>query len=256
MLKRTDDYDSVFQQHESNREAQFAEVWTEQLNDAFSDIARYYDRANNVASLGQWNRFLNAFMSIIELRPGQEVLDLCAGTNAVGLELLRRQPDLTVTAMDRSRAMQEVGRQSALKQGTPIESVIGDAHHLPFPDNNFDIVTLQWASRHLRIEDVLREVQRVLRPGGSFYHCDMLRPANPLVARAYYTFLRGSLEVTSRLFASGAEATRQKAYFIETLSQFYSAAELSEMLRGLGYVHVADKTVLMGMIGFHRASKP
>src|SRR5450631_2136457 len=90
---------------EQAREQNFSTIWSHQLNEVFADVAPYYDRANNVASLGLWNSFLNKFMSIIELQPGQRVLDVCAGTNAVGIALLKREPSLEVHAIDRSVEM-------------------------------------------------------------------------------------------------------------------------------------------------------
>ena len=255
--KRLDDsgYRGGIDKRELFREQQFGNVWSFELNDAFADIARYYDRANQVASLGLWNWFLVEYLSIIDLQSNQKILDVCAGTNAVGLALLRKQPDLEVTALDRSEAMQKMGQLAAKKHGSRIESVIGDAHHLPFPDDHFDVVTLQFASRHLQIRDVFCEIKRVLRPGGCLYHSDMLRPSNKLVAISYYAYLKACLEITSRIFASGPSAQRQKAYFINALSLFYSASELTEMLEHLGFKEVAEKSILSGMIGFHRAVK-
>ena len=132
------------------REQRFSTVWTQELNSVFADVAPYYDRANTVASLGLWNWFLSSFMSTIDLRPGQRALDVCAGTNAIGIALLRREPTLEVHAIDRSAEMQEVGRQRAGALGFRIPSVIGDVHALPFPDNHFDVVTRQYAPRYLR----------------------------------------------------------------------------------------------------------
>ena len=238
------------------REQRFSAVWTQELNTVFADVAPYYDRANYVASLGLWNWFLNSFMSTIDLRPGQRALDVCAGTNAIGIALLRREPTLEVHAIDRSAAMQEVGRQRAGALGFHIHSVIGDVHALPFPDNHFDVVTLQYATRHLRVKDVFREILRVLKPGGHFYHCDMLRPGNPLVEKLYYAYLRMCLAFTGFMFRSGTAALNCKKYFIDALQMFYSADELSQVLRELGYSDVAAKTVFSGMIGHHRAAKP
>jgi len=238
------------------REQRFSTVWTQELNSVFADVAPYYDRANTVASLGLWNWFLNSFMSTIDLRPGQRALDVCAGTNAIGIALLRREPTLEVHAIDRSAEMQEVGRQRAGALGFHIHSVIGDVHALPFPDNHFDVVTLQYATRHLRVKDVFREILRVLKPGGHFYHCDMLRPGNPLVEKLYYAYLRMCLAFTGFMFRSGTAALNCKKYFIDALQLFYSADELSQVLRELGYCDVAAKTVFSGMIGHHRAAKP
>ena len=240
---------------EMAREERFGTIWTQELNQVFADVAPYYDRANRFASLGLWRCFLDRFVGTIETRPGQRALDVCAGTNAVGIALLEREPGIEVHAIDRSGNMQEVGRQRAQAKGLRIHGVIGDVHELPFPDNHFDIVTLQWASRHLRVERVFGEIHRVLKPGGRFYHCDMLRPVNPLVEKLYYGYLRFCLAFTGFVFRSGPAALNSKQYFLSALQMFYSAEELSTVMRELRYCDVAAETLLAGMIGFHRATK-
>jgi len=238
------------------REERFNVVWTQELNDVFADVAPYYDRANFIASLGLWGWFLRQFMATVDIRPGERVLDVCAGTNAIGIALLRREPTLEVHAIDRSAAMQEVGRQRAAAAGFRIQSVIDDVHTLPYPDNSFDVATLQFASRHLRIRRVAAEIRRVLKPGGRFYHCDMLRPGNQTVERLYYAYLRFCLWFTGFVFRSGPAALNCKEYFIQALQMFYSARELSDMLEDVGYRDVTSRTVFSGMLGFHRAVKP
>jgi len=238
------------------REERFNAVWTRELNDVFADVAPYYDRANYVASLGLWGWFLRKFMETVDVRPGERLLDVCAGTNAIGIALLRREPTLEVHAIDRSEAMQEVGRRNAEALGFRIRSVIDDVHTLPYPDNSFDIVTLQFASRHLRIRRVTEEIRRVLKPGGRFYHSDMLRPGNPVVEKTYYAYLRFCLWFTGFLFRSGPAALNCKKYFIQALQMFYSPREFSDLLEDVGFRDVTAKTVFGGMLGFHRAVKP
>jgi len=238
------------------REERFNAVWTQELNDVFADVAPYYDRANTIASLGLWGWFLRQFMNTVDIRPGERVLDVCAGTNAIGIALLKREPTLEMHAIDRSAAMQDVGRRNAEALGLRIRSVIDDVHTLPYPDDTFDVVTLQFASRHLRIRRVASEIRRVLKPGGRFYHCDMLRPGNRIVERLYYTYLRFCLWFTGFLFRSGPAALNCKEYFIQALQMFYSAQELSDMLEDVGFRDVTAKTVFSGMLGFHRAVKP
>jgi demethylmenaquinone methyltransferase/2-methoxy-6-polyprenyl-1,4-benzoquinol methylase len=238
------------------REERFNAVWIQELNDVFADVAPYYDRANYIASLGLWGWFLSQFMNTVDIRPGERVLDVCAGTNAIGIALLRREPTLEVHAIDRSAAMQEVGRRNADALGMRIRSVIDDVHTLPYPDNTFDVVTLQFASRHLRIRRVASEIRRVLKPGGRFYHCDMLRPGDRVVERLYYTYLRFCLWFTGFLFRSGPAALNCKKYFIQALQMFYTPQELSDMLEDVGFRDVTAKTVFSGMLGFHRAVKP
>ena len=121
---------------DSLREQQFGSIWSRDLNDVFADVAPYYDRANHIASFGLWNWFLSSFMSTIEVRAGERALDVCAGTNAIGIALLQREPSLEVHAIDRSVAMQEVGKRRAEERGLHIESVIADVHEFPFPDSH------------------------------------------------------------------------------------------------------------------------
>lgn len=238
------------------REERFNAVWTRELNDVFADVAPYYDRANYIASLGLWGWFLRRFMATVDIRPGERVLDVCAGTNAIGIALLEREPTLEVHAIDRSAAMQEVGRRGAEARGFRIRSVIDDVHTLPYPDNTFDVVTLQFASRHLRIRRVAEEIRRVLKPGGRFYHSDMLRPGSRTVESLYYAYLRFCLWFTGFLFRSGPAALNCKKYFIQALQMFYTPRELSDMLEDVGFRDVTASTVFWGMLGFHRAVKP
>lgn len=246
----------LFSTREVIREQQFKRIWVEELDEVFADVARYYDRANHVASLGLWAWFRKRFISTIDVQSGHTVLDLCAGTNAIGIALLKKQRGLQIHAMDRSEAMQAVGQGSARRLGMHIDSTIGDVHHLPFPDNHCDVITLQYASRHLRIMDVCREIRRVLKPGGHFYHCDMLRPANKIVEWSYYTYLRLCLNLTALLFRSATATHGCKEYFIDALRMFYSADEFTDLLSNAGFEEISCQTLLGGMIGYHSAMKP
>jgi demethylmenaquinone methyltransferase/2-methoxy-6-polyprenyl-1,4-benzoquinol methylase len=245
----------IYTDMEEARERAFRAIWNNEIDAVFSDVAEYYDRANVYATLGLIDRLRRRFLSTMEIRPGARVLDVCAGTNALGLDLLARQPDLEVCAVDRSRAMQRVGRRLAEGRGLRIDSVICDVHELPFPDDHFDVVTLQWATRHLRALKVFAEIRRVLKPGGRFYHCDMLRPPAKVVEQLYCFYLRICLALVSRAFASGAAALRCRDYFVDAIRMFYSVAELSSALSELGFAEVVGRPLLAGTVGFHAARK-
>ena len=240
---------------ESAREEAFESVWNNDLNAVFADVAAYYDRANNYAALGCINRLRNRFINLIDVEPKQKVLDVCAGTNAIGIELLKREPNLDVYAVDRSVAMQEVGRERAQNQGFTIKGFISDVHTLPFPDNHFDVVTLQWATRHLRVITVFSEINRVLKPGGRFYHCDMLRPSNRLVEEAYCLYLKACLYMTAKAFRSAPVSLKCKRYFVKAIRMFYSTNELSNLLSELGYSNIIGQSLLGGTVAFHKAFK-
>jgi len=240
---------------EQAREQAFESIWNNDLEEVFSDVASYYDRANRYASLGLLDSLRHRFISTIDLEPHHKVLDVCAGTNVIGIDLLKKQPKLDVHAVDRSTAMQAVGRDLAKSQGMQIKGYICDVHELPFPDNHFDVVTLQWATRHLRVIKVFSEINRVLKPGGHFYHCDMLRPANRIVEELYCAYLKACLTLVSGAFRVGPASMRCRDYFVEAIRMFYSTEELSHVLAEIGYGNVTGNSVLGGTVAFHKARK-
>ena len=244
-----------FSIRERQRRHEFSAIWNDRLDAVFADIAPHYDFASNLASLGLFNWWRRQFVSFIEVAPGESVLDVCAGTNGVGIGLLRRQPDLQVFALDRNAEMQAVGGDIARSLGFHIKSIINDAHKLPFPDNCFDVVTLQFASRHLQVVDVFSEIRRVLKPGGRFYHCDMLRPESKPVEVLYSAYLKACVAITAMIFRFGSDAWHCRHYFVRAIQMFYTAAELADLLRNIGFSEVSDRRAPGGILACHKAVK-
>lgn len=244
-----------FPRRERERRDEFHTIWNDRLDAVFADIAPYYDVASNVASLGLFDWWGRQFISFIETAPGESVLDVCAGTNCVGIGLLRREPGLEVFALDRNAEMQAVGGANARSLGFNIRSVINDAHKLPFADNCFDVVTLRFASRHLQVVDVFSEIRRVLKPGGRFYHCDMLRPECGPVEVLYGAYLKACVSVTGLMFRSGSDAWYCRDYFVRAIQLFYSVTELTDLLRNIGFFGVTHLTAPGGILACHKAVK-
>ena len=105
--------DYTYAEREYARSRAFESIWSNELDDVFADVARYYDRANIFATLGLLPHLRRRFVATMDIRPNDRVLDVCAGTNVIGIDLLKREPSLEVHAVDRSRAMQEVGARTA-----------------------------------------------------------------------------------------------------------------------------------------------
>lgn len=245
-----------FDQRETHRRSLFSQTWGELIPKVFEDVPKYYRLGNIVASFGLWELWVWQFVRTIRLEPGYQALDVCAGTNDIGIRLLQKQPLMSVTAIDRSREMQQEGQNRARNFGVSIDSVIHDVHELPFPDNAFDVVTLQAASRHLQLDKVLPEILRVLKPGGHFYHCDMLKPSTRIVREVYLRFLRASVAWTALVFESTAASRDCCDYFKEAIENFYTPEELSEILRLVGFTSVTcRKSIWGGMVGFHQAQR-
>jgi demethylmenaquinone methyltransferase/2-methoxy-6-polyprenyl-1,4-benzoquinol methylase len=191
-----------FVKREHLRSHLFGETWRELIPEVFRDVPTYYDKGNAVASLGSCARWSNTFaIAILKHLPrGAKVLDVCSGTHDIPLRLLAFDPTLQIHAVDGSVHMTDEGQRRARERNLTIHARVCDAHVLPFEDNSFDAVTLQFASRHLEIIKAFREIHRVLKPGGIFCHNDMLRPSSRIIEIPYLWYLRFSVWFTAKLF--------------------------------------------------------
>ncbi len=247
-----------FLKKEDVRLSLFGETWRNLIPEVFRDVPAYYDQGNAVASLGSCARWSNTFATAIQrhLPPGAKVLDVCSGTHDVPLRLLELDPSLEVHAVDRSVHMTAEGQRRAAERNLTIRARVCDAHALPFEDNSFDAVTLQFASRHLEIIRTFREIRRVLKPGGIFCHNDMLRPASRIVEAPYLVYLRFSVWFTAQLFGSSTESLKCVRYFADAIRHFYRPRELAALLAGIGFEAVENRDFLTGVMSYHISRKP
>ncbi|MDE2133588.1 MAG: class I SAM-dependent methyltransferase [Alphaproteobacteria bacterium] len=243
---------------EDLRSRLFGDTWRNLIPEVFRDVPAYYDKGNAVASLGTCSRWSNTFAAAIAKRMprGSKVLDVCSGTHDVPLRLLAIDPTLEVHAVDGSPHMTAEGQSRARERNLTIHAQVCDAHVLPFADGSFDAVTLQFASRHLQLVKVLKEIHRVLKPGGIFCHNDMLRPASRIVEAPYLVFLRLSVWFTAKLFGSSADSMKCVGYFANAIRHFYTPHELSELLKEVGFVGTENRSFLTGIMSYHISQKP
>ena len=243
---------------EDLRASLFGETWRTLIPEVFRDVPTYYDQGNAVASLGSCSRWSATFARAISvhLPRGATVLDVCSGTHDIPLRLLAIDPTLHIDAIDGSAHMTAEGQRRARERGLTIHARVCDAHVLPFPDNSFDAVTLQFASRHLEIARALREICRVLKPGGIFCHNDMLRPSSRIIEAPYLIYLRFSVWFTAKLFGSSPESLKCVGYFANAIRHFYTPQEFSELLCGIGFEEIEIRSFLTGVMSYHITRKP
>ena len=243
---------------EDLRASLFGETWRTLIPEVFRDVPTYYDQGNAVASLGSCSRWSATFARAISvhLPRGATVLDVCSGTHDIPLRLLAIDPTLHIDAIDGSAHMTAEGQRRARERSLTIHARVCDAHVLPFPDNSFDAVTLQFASRHLEIARALREICRVLKPGGIFCHNDMLRPASRIIEVPYLIYLRFSVWFTAKLFGSSPESLKCVGYFANAIRHFYTPQEFSELLCGIGFEEIEIRSFLTGVMSYHITRKP
>jgi demethylmenaquinone methyltransferase/2-methoxy-6-polyprenyl-1,4-benzoquinol methylase len=247
---------SVFVRHDKQRQQLFGPIWSDLIPKVFADVPEYYDKGNALASLGLCGWWSNRFAREITVMDEAVVLDVCSGTHDVARRLLGHNPKVRVFAVDRSPEMTRKGQSLAKESGLSINAAIADAHVLPYVDATFDAVTLQFATRHLRVVEVFREIHRVLKPGGVFHHNDMLRPRLRIIEKPYLWYLHLSLHMTAILFGSKNESKRCVNYFTESIRNYLKPDEMANLLQALGFEDVRHRSFLTGVLSYHIARKP
>jgi len=230
------------------------------LSKFFATVARRYDVANRVMTLGldqTWRR--RAAREALRGRP-RRVLDLCCGTGDLTVMLARRGRGGTrVVGADYSRGMLEVARRKLRREGlaSRVEFVRADAGELPFADASFDAIGIGFAFRNLtfrnpRRDRHLAEMLRVLAPGGRLVVAETSQPPNALVRWGAHAFLRVAAGAVASLLPGERAAYRYLAY---SAANFLTADEVAELLRGSGFARVEHRSLLLGVAAIHVAGK-
>ncbi|GAB3681178.1 demethylmenaquinone methyltransferase [Angustibacter aerolatus] len=214
----------------------------------FDDVAARYDLTNDVLSLGQDRAWRRAVVRALDVRPGERVLDLAAGTGTSSLPFQRAGAQ--VVATDFSVGMLRVGRRS--QPALPFAA--GDATRLPFADASFDAVTISFGLRNVvDTGAALRELLRVTRPGGRLVVCEFSRPTWTPFRRVYLDYLMRALPRIARAVSSNPDSY---VYLAESIQEWPGQRELATRLQGEGWADVAWRDLTGGVVALHRATRP
>ena len=148
----------------------------------FDSVASRYDVMNDLMSLGMHRIWKQYTVTVADVRPGHQVLDIAGGTGDLALAFAKRVgPTGRVVHTDINEAMLRTGRDRLLDRGVVLPTVVCDAEHLPFPDQHFDRVSVAFGLRNMTHKDLaLREMCRVLKPGGKLLVLEFSKVAPPL----------------------------------------------------------------------------
>ena len=216
----------------------------------FDGVARRYDVTNTVLSFGQDRRWRRRTRQCLELTEGQQVLDLAAGTGVSTAELARGGAD--AVACDFSLGMLQAGRTSRRRRRLPF--VAGDATRLPFADASFDAVTISFGLRNVSdVPVALREMARVVRPGGRLVVCEFSRPTWRPFRVLYLNYLMRALPAVARRVSSNAEAY---VYLAESIRAWPPQVELAALIADNGWGGVRHRNLTGGIVALHLADKP
>ncbi len=222
----------------------------------FDTIAQKYDMMNTLLSFGIHYLWKKNALQQLELQEGDAVLDVCGGTGDLSVMALRRvRPSGKVILCDINRAMMESGRrkQAHSEARREIRFIQGNAEQISFKSDSFDAVIVGFGVRNLtHMEAGLREMYRVLKPGGRFVCLEFSQPRAVWFRRLYdfYSFhimpLLGSLIVGSR---------QAYTYLPESIRLFPSPSELARLLEDIGFHHVSYRLFTNGIAAVHRGRK-
>lgn len=235
------------------------------IQQMFSAIAPTYDRANHILSAGLdrswWNRTARTLRPILQ-RPEVQVLDLCCGTGDMTLALDHFRPQLAtnnqqratvspILALDFSHTMLTLA--AAKFAGKNIVSIEADALHLPLADNSVDLVTSAFGFRNLTsYPDGLRELRRVLRPGGEIAILECNQPGG-LVGWLYSFYFHRILPIAGGLISG---KRRAYAYLPDSVMKFPRPPQMKALITSAGFTGPTWTSYTLGTAGLYRARKP
>jgi demethylmenaquinone methyltransferase/2-methoxy-6-polyprenyl-1,4-benzoquinol methylase len=210
----------------------------------FDRIARRYDLVNTVLSGGTDAGWRRRAARATRLERGGSVLDVACGSGKLTVELVRLAgPNGRVVGLDFSPQMLEMAR----RDHPGIEFLEGDALNLPFDDASFDASTMAFGLRNLSNPiRGLREMLRVVKPGGRAVVLEFVRPPENLVGGAYRLYLRTLLPVIGGAISGQPAAYR---YLSDTVDSYRTPDELRAMADSAGWSHVTYKGLAMGTVG-------
>jgi demethylmenaquinone methyltransferase/2-methoxy-6-polyprenyl-1,4-benzoquinol methylase len=228
------------------------------VREMFTRIAPRYDLINHLLS-AQMDHVWRA-RTAQELRPildraDARVLDLCCGTGDLAFSLGRNAKakiigaDFSHTMLVRARAKAEQANAAS-----PIPFFEADALRLPFADESFDLVTTAFGFRNLaNYEAGLREIYRVLKPGGTIGILEFTEPARGLMGNLYRFYTTKVLPKIGGLISGDAPAY---AYLPKSVARFFRAAELAELMKQTGYGGVRYKLMTLNSVALHIGRRP
>ena len=215
----------------------------------FDSVASRYDLMNDLMSAGLHRAWKAYTVMVANVQPGQRVLEIAGGTGDLALAFAKKVgPMGQVVHTDINEAMLRIGRDRLLDAGVILPTTVCDAEKLPFPDSHFDLVSVAFGLRNMTHKDAaLREMARVLKPGGKLLVLEFSQVAKPL-RKAYDVYSFSVLPRLGRLVAGDADSYR---YLAESIRMHPNQQELKALMKSNGFGHVDFHNMAGGVVALH-----
>ena len=215
----------------------------------FDSVATKYDVMNDLMSGGLHRAWKAYTVMVANLREGSKVLDIAGGTGDLALAFSRKVgASGEVVHTDINESMLSVGRSRLIDKGVLLPTLVCDAEQLPFPDAHFDVVSVAFGLRNMTHKDVaLREMCRVLKPGGRLLVLEFSRVAKPLT-KVYDWYSFKVLPQLGKLVAGDDASYR---YLAESIRMHPSQDELKALMKQCGFGHVDYHNMTGGIVALH-----
>ena len=217
---------------------------------------RYYDLMNTLLSFGIHHLWKRTAINMMQLAPGDRILDLCGGTGDLAILAAKKlNHSGQVVVYDINRAMIQAGLHKVLH--TPIEKQIqyiqGDAENISFPDRYFDSSMVGFGIRNVTdIEKGFAEMYRILKPGGKMMCLEFSKPTAPFFRWLYDMYSFHIMPLIGELVAGSKKAY---THLPESIRMFPLPDELSGLLKKIGFAHVTYRKLTNGIAVIHLAIK-
>jgi demethylmenaquinone methyltransferase/2-methoxy-6-polyprenyl-1,4-benzoquinol methylase len=217
----------------------------------FSAIAPRYDFLNRLLSAGRDRYWRREAIGATALPPNGHLLDICTGTADMALEAARQFPDARIVGVDFSRPMIALGVSKIERAGLSnrISLQVAPAEALPFPDHSFDATTVAFGLRNIpdRLRG-LREMCRILRPGGRAVVLEFTTPPGRLFRGVYLWYFHRVLPWVGRVVSGHASAY---SYLPASVTDFPTPDGLSDWIRDAGFHQVSYRLLTGGIVAIH-----
>ena len=227
----------------------------EGIRKLFDNIAPDYDKLNHILSLNidkGWRR--KAVRQIADENRALKVLDVACGTGDFTIEIARKvAPGSEVTGVDISEGMLAVGKEKIRKEGVSVGLYVADCEALPYEDNTFDRISVGFGVRNFEHLDIgLKEMFRVLKPGGKLVILELSVPSDPVIRWCYKLYFLKILPAIGGLVSGDRGAYE---YLPASVLRFPAPELFIQMMRDSGFDTVEHTPLTFGICRMYVAKK-